>query len=204
MNIKKAIVLNGLVLVVATAGISPLVLAQDAGFYAGAAVGQSRAQDVCVGVTISCDDKDTSWKIFGGYQFNKNFGAEIGYVDLGNFTANGVITGVTVSADASAKGWEFLGVGTLPIADNFSAYGKLGFFRWDVDVSASGAIPGFTAAASASDSGYDITFGLGLKYDFTKNVGARLEWQRYNDIGNTSTTGRTDVHLYSLGIVFKF
>ena len=45
---------------------------------------------------------------------------------------------------------------------------------------------------------------LGLKYDFTKNVGARMEWQRYSNIGNDSTTGQGDVNLYSIGIVFKF
>ena len=202
MNIKKAVALTGLV--AATTGISPLASAQDAGFYAGAAVGQSRAKDACEGVTIACDDKDTGWKVFGGYQFNKNFGAEVGYVDLGKATANGVITGVAVSADAKVKGFEVLGVGTLPIANNFSAYGKLGFFRWDLDVSATGAISGFSATVSASETGTDFTFGLGLKYDFAKNIGARLEWQRYNDIGKESTTGKSDADLLSLGIVFKF
>jgi len=202
MNIKKAVALTGLV--AATTGISPLASAQDAGFYAGAAVGQSRVKDACEGVTIACDDKDTAWKVFGGYQFNKNFGAEVGYVDLGKATANGVITGVAVSADAKVKGFEVLGVGTLPIANNFSAYGKLGFFRWDLDVSATGAISGFSATVSASETGTDFTFGLGLKYDFAKNIGARLEWQRYNDIGKESTTGKSDADLLSLGIVFKF
>ncbi len=202
MNIKKAIALTGFV--AATVGISPLVLAQDAGFYVGAALGQSKLKDACEGVTLACDDKGTGWKIFGGYQFNKNFGAEIGYVDLGKATANGVITGVAVSANAKAKGWELLGVGTFPIADKFSAYGKLGFFRWDVDVSATAVVPGFSATASASDKGTDFTFGVGLKYDFTKNVGARLEWQRYNGLGDSATTGTSDVDLFSLGIVFKF
>jgi OOP family OmpA-OmpF porin len=202
MNIKRAIALTGLVAV--TAGISLLASAQDAGFYAGAAVGQSRISDACEGVTVACDDKDTAWKVFGGYQFNKNFGAEVGYVDLGKATANGVITGVTVSADAKVKGFEVLGVGTLPIANNFSAYGKLGFFRWDLDVSATGVISGFSATVSASETGTDFTFGLGLKYDFAKNIGARLEWQRYNDIGKESTTGKSDADLFSLGIVFKF
>lgn len=203
MNIKKAIALTGLV--AATSGIPPLAFAQDAGFYAGAAVGQSRNNEyACEGALIACDEKDTGWKIFGGYQFNKNFGAEVGYVDLGQTTANGVITGVTVSTSTKAKGWEVLGVGTLPIADKFSAYGKLGFFRWDVDFSATVAIPGFAAVASASETGTDLTYGLGLKYDLTKNVGARLEWQRYNDLGNSATTGKSDVDLFSLGIVYKF
>lgn len=209
MNIKKAIALTGLV--AATAGISPVAFAQaagrfaqDAGFYAGAAVGQSRVKDACEGLPIACDDKDTGVKIFYGYQFNKNFGAEVGYVHLGKATANGVIQGVTVSDSIKAKGLEVLGVGTLPIADKFSAYGKLGFFRWDVDMTLTETYPNYSIAYSVSDSGTDLTYGLGLKYDFAKNIGARLEWQRYKDLGNPETTGKSDVDLISLGIVFKF
>lgn len=178
--------------------------AQDSGFYAGGAFGQTKAKDTCEGVPIPCDDKDTSWKIFGGYQINKNFGAELGYVDLGKATAAGTISGVTVNASIKAKAWELVGVGTIPFADNFSAYGKLGFFRWDVDASVSATVPGFSVAGSIGDRGTDFTYGLGLKYDFTKNLAARLEWQRYNNIGNHATTGKSDVDLFSLGVVFKF
>lgn len=176
------------------------VLAQDAGFYAGGAFGQSKIKDACdgLGAGISCDDTDSSWKIFGGYQFNKNFAAELGYVDLGKATASA--PGVT--ANVKAKGFEFLGVGTLPLSDGFSAYGKLGFFRWDADASI--AIPAFGALGTFSESGTDVTFGIGVKYDFTKNVAARLEWQRYKDLGNDATIGKSDVDVMSIGVVFKF
>jgi OOP family OmpA-OmpF porin len=178
--------------------------AQDAGFYAGGAIGQSRLKGACDGLTIACDDKDTAWKIFGGYQFNKNFGAEIGYVDLGKASASGIVTGAAVNAEIKGKGWEFLGVGTIPFTDKISGYGKLGLVRWEVDAFASAALGGRTAVGSASDNGTSATYGLGLKYDFTKNVGARMEWQRYSNIGNDSTTGQGDVDLYSVGVVFKF
>ena len=35
------------------------------------------------GPGVSCDSKDTAWKFFGGYQFNRNLAAELGYTDLG-------------------------------------------------------------------------------------------------------------------------
>ena len=197
--VASLIAISGLV-----AGV-PAAQAQDTGFYAGIGVGRSDLKDACTGVTIPCDDTDTGWKLFGGYQFNKYLGAELGYVDLGRATARGTLLGVAVSATAKAKGWEFLGVGTLPIADKFSAYGKAGLFRWDLDVSATGVVPGFApVAVSTSDKGTDFTFGIGLKYDFTKSIGARVEWQRYKDIGNDATTGKSDVDLLSVGVVFKF
>ncbi len=77
--------------------------AQDAGFYAGGSIGQAKANQGCDGIPISCDNKDTSWQISGGYQFNKNFGVELGYVDLGKVTASGTIAGFAVSGNVKAK-----------------------------------------------------------------------------------------------------
>ncbi len=179
-------------------------IAQGSNFYVGGAFGQSKMKEACDGLTIACDGTDAGWKIFGGYQINNTFAAEIGYLDMGKAVASGTITGAGVYAEGAAKAWEFLGVGTLPLANRLSAYGKLGFFRWDLTTSASAVVPGFAAAAaSTSDTGTDFTYGIGFKFEFTKSVEARAEWQRYNDVG-TDSTGKGDVDLLSLGIVFKF
>lgn len=183
-------------------GVSSIpAFAQNTGFYAGGAIGQAKVKDACTpepGLVInSCDDKDTAWKIFGGYQFNTNFGAELGYVDFGKATATATALGIPFTASIKAKAFELLGVGTIPLADKLSAYGKLGFARWDTDASATGG--GVTVTDSAK--GTDLTYGLGVKYDFAKNLGARLEWQRYKmkEGGESSK-----VNLLSIGAVFKF
>src|SRR5258708_20896207 len=64
---------------------------QETGAYAGLSLGQSKAKDGCSGVTgtgVSCDDKDTAWKIFGGYQFMRYLGAEVAYTDFGKVKAS--------------------------------------------------------------------------------------------------------------------
>ena len=180
----------------AAALLSTQALAADgAGFYLGAGVGQSKAKDACTGLAgtgITCDDKGTAFSIFGGYQVNTNFGVELGYTDLGKATASGF--GATASFEA--KGFELVGVGTYPINPQFDVYGKLGFFRWDLDFSASG--PG--GSLSQSESGTDLTFGFGVQYIFTENFGIRVQWQRYNDIGNKATTGASDVDVIGVGL----
>lgn len=196
-----------LLIVAAPVAAPPGAVAADpnAGFYAGGAVGQSKAKDACDGITGagfagSCDETDTAWKIFGGYQFNRNLGAELGYVDLGKFTASGTVGGTPANASAKAKGFELVGVAAYPFNDQFSVYGKAGAFRWDVDTSASAG----GTAGSASDNGTDFTVGAGLKYNFTKNAAARLEFQRYNNVGDSGTTGQSDVNLWTLGLMYSF
>jgi len=53
--------------------VSTPALSRDTGWYAGLSVGQSTAKGACDGVVgpgISCDEKDTAFKILGGYQVN--------------------------------------------------------------------------------------------------------------------------------------
>jgi OmpA-OmpF porin, OOP family len=114
-------------------------------------------------------ENDTGFKIFGGYQFHKNIAAELGYGLL--FDKSGV----------EVKALEATAVGVFPLANQFSLYGKLGLANVD-------ATPG-------SDK-TELTWGIGAQYDFTRNLGARLQWQRYE----------TDdaIDFLSVGVVWKF
>ena len=47
--------------------------------YIGGALGQSKFKGDC-GIP-NCDTKDTSFRLFGGYQFTPNIAAELGYTD---------------------------------------------------------------------------------------------------------------------------
>ena len=175
--------------------------AQDAGFYVGGSLGQSQVDLDCEGTT-SCDDKDTSWKIFAGYQVNRNFAVEIGYSNFGAATAStppiGFIPAANVKIESTA--WELLAIGLLPVADRFSVYGKLGLYLADTDVRVDFPPLG---SATDSDDNTDLTFGIGVRYDFTRNFGVRAEWQRYSDV-KAADFGESDIDVMSVGLVWKF
>ena len=120
------------------------------------------------------DEDDTGWRIVGGYKINRNFAAELGYSSL--FDKGGV----------EVTAWELVGIASFPVANQFSVFGKLGFAMWDVD-----------AGVFGSDDGTDLTFGLGVQYDFTPKLGLRGQWQRY-DVSDA------DADVFSVGVVYKF
>jgi OOP family OmpA-OmpF porin len=168
----------------------------DSGWSVGASFGQSKIDCSTGGVAgVSCDDTDTAFRIFGGYQFNKHFGVELGYADLGSAT----ISGAGITASVEAKAWDLVAVGRLPISEQFSVFGKLGMYRADSDLSSNTPLIG-----SASDTNTDITYGIGLQYDFNKNFGLRAEWQQYKKVGSDSTGGDGDVDVMSIGVVYRF
>ena len=68
-------------------------------------------------------------------------------------------------------------------------------YRADTDATAPGL--------SASESNTDLTYGLGVRWDFTKNLGVRAEYQIYKDIGG-GDIGESDVNVMSVGVIWKF
>lgn len=137
------------------------------------------------------DDTDTAYKIFGGYNFNKNIGLELAYVDLGEVSFNGTIGGTAVTGSVDTQGFNISAVFTAPINDRFSIFGKVGAFTWDSDFTASSA----AVRATASDSSTDFSAGTGAAYNFNKNLSVRTEYEYFDDV---------DASLWTVGLAYKF
>jgi OOP family OmpA-OmpF porin len=168
------------------------------GFYVGGHFGQVRYANTCDeigGSGVSCDDSDTGFRILGGYQITPLIAAEVAYTDLGELSARG--PGGTASVEVSA--FEIVAVGTLPMADRFSLYGKAGIYRGEVDA----RIDTVLLTDSASESNTDLTVGAGVRFDFSRQASVRLEWQRYPDVGGDET-GEDNIDFFSVGLLFRF
>jgi OmpA-OmpF porin, OOP family len=168
--------------------------APEPGFYVGGTIGESKWKDACSGLGggVSCDDTDTAVKIFGGYQMNQFFAGEFGYVNLGKSKASsGPFTD-----DIKAHAWELSAVGSWPVVDRFSIFGRLGLYFADVEEDTN-------FAGNFKHSNNDLTFGFGVRYDFTRNLAVRGEWQRYNDVGG-GDIGKSDIDLLGITLIWKF
>ena len=194
---------------------SPFTLADDTGWYAGANVGSSRASidDARItsnllgsgfsGVSILDDDRATGYKIFGGYQFNKNFALEGGYFDLGQFgfSATTVPAG-TLNGNIKLRGLNLDVVGILPITEKFSAFGRVGanYAQARDSFTGTGAVTVLNPNPSKRDT--NLKLGLGLQYAITESLAIRAEVERYridDAVGN-----KGDVDLVSVGLLYRF
>lgn len=114
--------------------------------YIGAGFGQSKT-----------DSHNTSGKLYGGFQFNQNFGAELAYNDFGNYRG------------ATADSWSLAAVGTLPLDNNWDIFGKLGGTRNHINF----------AGSSHHD---DFLLGVGIGYNINRNVAVRLEYEDFGKL----------------------
>jgi OOP family OmpA-OmpF porin len=150
-----------------------VALPAAAQFYIGAGVGESKAKDFCNGGSFdSCDDKDTAWKVYGGYAFTPYFAAELGYSNFGKYKA----TLGPLTDEAKVSAWEISVLGAWPIVDRFSIFGRLGIYGATVKESTN-------FAGDFEHDNNDWTYGLGLQFNITRNLAVRGEWQRYNKVG---------------------
>ena len=165
--------------------------------YLGGSIGQSDIDDqIATGLITggSVDGTDSAFKIFGGYMFNRHFGLEAAYVDLGEATYSGNFLGLPVTGGrVELSGVNISALGALPIGERFSLFGKIGLFMWDAEASdTTGGVP-----FSAQQDGTDLSFGIGLGYQFTRNLGVRAEWEMF-------TTEDAESSLISVGLLWRF
>lgn len=213
MKIAKASGTLGL-LALATM-VSPMALAQETGWYFGANLGQSAATIDDAGITrnligqgllpsaLSDRDRDTGYKLFGGYQFNNNLALEGGYFNLGQFgyTANTVPAG-TLNGDIKIQGLNLDLVGRLPITEKVSLIGRVGANYADSSDTFRGT--GAVRVTNPNPSKRELNgkLGVGVEYAFNESLAMRVEAERYrvNDaIGN-----KGHVDLISVGLVYRF
>ena len=215
MKLTKVTGALSLAALAALASPGAMAQGQDAGWYGGANVGRSaasiddaRINNGLIGSgfsssTIVDDDRSTGYKIFGGYQVNKNFAVEGGYFDLGNFgyTATTVPAG-TLNGRIKLRGLNLDLVGTVPLSEKFSVFGRAGlnYAQARDSFSGTGAVQVANPNPRKNDTNYKL--GLGLQYALTESLAMRAEAERYrvNDaIGN-----RGHVDLVSVGLIYRF
>ena len=216
MKFKQTPVMLGIAALAACA--APMAMAQDhSGWYAGGNIGRTGAtiddERITRGlagqglVTTSIDerDQDRGYKLFGGYQFHRNFAVEAGFFDLGSFgyTATTIPAG-SLSGDIRVKGLNLDLVGILPLTGKLSALGRVGVTsaRTTGQFSATGAASVPYADHNPRKRAANPKVGVGLMYDFTDSLAMRLEGERYRI--NDAVGNKGHVDMVSVGLIYRF
>ena len=93
--------------------------------------------------------------------------------------------------------------GIAPLDDKWSLYGRVGVERWKTSLDLSSNSGGSTSY-SASSSHTSLALGAGTAYAISRNVDATAELVHYNHLGDTTSTGRTGLNQFNLGLRYHF
>ena len=119
----------------------------------------------------SASENKTATSIAYGFSVSKNFGVEVGYVNFGKIESSTEDTYVSIKNQSVY----LAAVGTLALTNAFSIYGKLGATsnRFEAGVDSPGLI------GSVRETKTKPLLGVGLAYNFTKDIAGTLEYQQY-------------------------
>lgn len=225
---------------------APTLFAQTGGTYAG--VGLVRATTYIEDMTpqtlpygylftgspiffTSSHDNNTTnstWTLFGGYQFNRYFAIEALYQPLGEYTRKGSNRGLVDPSKTRAaglgtraslsisdvdrlklQGYGLAALATIPVANYIYVLGKLGGFYWDgsLDRSTTFSANGVdfkTLTSTESGSGYSPMLGVGLRIDVKRGLSVRAEWSHISSIGGGLSTGKSYANVSSFSAQINF
>jgi hypothetical protein len=120
------------------------------------------------------DDRQRTYKLFGGYEFDQNWAVEAGYTDLGKtgfFAQQG--NGV-VHTDMKSRNAYVAGKYTAPHTERSSVYGKLGLAHTERSLAGYQGVPFI-----GSDNG--LYAAVGLQSRLTDKVSVYAEYERYGE-----------------------
>jgi OOP family OmpA-OmpF porin len=154
------------------------------------------------GIT-SHDNKDSAFRIFGGYQFNRFWALEAAYFDLGNskFSSSIYPTG-TFNGEIKVRGGSLDLVGTLPLGERFAVLGRIGGHYSRTQDAFNGTGNASNVGGSPSTRKTDGKVGGGLQYAFSEGFMMRLEGERYR-VAN-AVGGKGYINTAMLSLVFPF
>ena len=200
---------------------SGAIAQEPLGPYIGANVGRTRADFnndsinntlTGQGLTVNSrseNNRDTGYKIFGGYQFHPNFAVEGGYFDLGKFSygfdttrAGPPATTGTFTGDTRVRGLNLDLVGIAPVTDRFSVFGRVGAAYAQTRASFASTGNVLPNTSSTSSNGTNLKMGVGLQYAITEALSLRAELERYRI--NDPVRNRGYVDMASLGLIYRF
>ena len=149
------------------------------GPYAGAEIGRtSFSLKSSLPVTAS-DKSGNAISIFGGYNFDQNFGAEAGYTSFGSFSETATVASVATRQDGKARSFYAVGTARANLTDSFGVHGRAGVSFGKV--TGTNVLP---AADSLMGSKRSLLVGIGADYKLTSNITLTADYNHYGKLSN--------------------
>ena len=166
-------------------------------FYAGVTLGVGNANFTApvAGYLVENPKSKPVYGVFGGYRYNKNLAVEMAYTGA-SYIYTTPVAGVRTLSKQMV--FALTAVGTMPVSDAFSVFGKLGVASASSETNALG---------EQNTRRFAPTFGAGVEYKFTPNISGRLSADVYGVTATLPTTlvkQNSNATVVNAGVSYSF
>lgn len=156
---------------------------EASGLYVGASIGEATNE------VDGFEDSGTSFKVMGGYTFNRYFAAELAYIDAGKLQDRIDAIDATVESTGVVAAM----LGKLPLSNYVSVFAKLGYAFYEEDLS----LQLGDLRDLETNSGDDLFYGAGAEVNLSGHFKLRAEYEVV-DVPDA------DFDIVSVGTTFHF
>jgi len=150
--------------------------------------------------------KDTSYNVRGGYMFNRNVGVEGFYGRY--YDKNSHTLGIDQNTKVDGYGAGVVGkvrFGDQAQETGFYGSGRVGVMHANYKASASNTTNGITTNYSVSSGSNQPYAGVGIGYDFNRNMGVGLNYDYFHGRVREPVTGsKVSYNAQTLGADFEY
>jgi opacity protein-like surface antigen len=125
------------------------------------------------------DSNNTGTKVFAGFQSTENLGFQVAYNNFGGYRG------------AKATAWSVAVVGTMPIDPNWDVFAKVGATENRTTLPGSGRHS-------------DVLLGMGVGYNFNKNVALRFEYEDFGKLPADNLGNRWKATNWGVNVKYTF
>jgi OmpA-OmpF porin, OOP family len=153
------------------------------------------------------DHEAGAWGVVAGYRIFRYAAVELSYLDLGSlerteqfvFGIPPITSSLEIHQELDTSGPAASALGILPITDSWEVYARAGVLFADMEATSS--IMGSSSSITfGSDS---LLWGAGTQFNWGAHWSVRLDFQRFENVGENNGPGEADIDLLSLGVLFR-
>lgn len=182
------------IIIAAIAALAAPLAAQADNAYIGANVGRAE-QKMSVQDVASDKESSTGFKLYGGFDYTKNYGVEVGYVDFRKVEKSALGYGVSSKPESIYVA----ATGTLPLNEQFSLFGKLGVAVNHTKINV--WEPGYTGETTKTQT--NAMIGVGASFALNKNVSFVAEYENFGKVAKENGDS-IKADMLSVGVRYKF
>jgi OmpA-OmpF porin, OOP family len=186
-------------------------------FYVGVQVGQSTLDRQSSDLGANFDDHDVAYSLLAGYRFSRFYALELGYNDLGGFSAEFPNTCPAAPScppdigNTALKSLVLNNVLVWPIAEHFHLKGTIGMNFYEVSGSLRHEASG--TSIDFSDKNGSFNFGLGIGVPINEHLELGLDLTAFREMTvefgflggeEFDQVYETDATLLTLGARYRF
>ncbi len=148
------------------------------------------------------DADKTGFSVAFGQSLSENWGYEIGYMNFGKWSGSETAGTVKQESSLHTQAVYAAAVGTLPLHENFSLFGKLGLsanYTKAKFSSVDTATPANNVSGSDSETKVKPMVGIGAAFNFTKQIAATVEYQYFGKV-----LDELKVDAWTIGLKYGF